>query len=124
MSKGVTYTQQDQVPRDPRTFAGIERYGIREWGQDVGLFGVKQMAHAQNSPVTVPVERDSLTALLSAAQEVAEDLGAELADRYGPEPRSPSEARRYARDLEPVTRLNGLVAEIRSRTPELGSVAP
>jgi hypothetical protein len=61
--------------------------------------------------VMVPVAIGMMKAIQEAMREVAEDLAAELAERYR-EPLSPTEKRRAERDYAPVYRAMTLVQGI------------
>lgn len=57
--------------------------------------------------------RESLTELLAAANECAEDLATAMDHEYADRDTYPSYYRKYERDMAPVRRLRAAVARVR-----------
>lgn len=57
------------------------------------------------SDVTVTVRRDDLIALAKAAAEAADEIEAEVMDRYPSREHQPVQERRYWRDMQQVIEL-------------------
>lgn len=66
-------------------------------------------------PVMVSVDRDTLEALLGAAEVCAEDLSLELKERYKYRETVPTEMRRYNNDMMEVERLMSFASKIKRR---------
>lgn len=64
-------------------------------------------------PVKRSVPLDDMTELMSAAWECAQDLEAELGDRYSSRDTQPVQQRRYDRDMEPVRRLRAVYEKLK-----------
>jgi len=69
-------------------------------------------------PVTVTIERDVLYEIKTALSECAEDLDAELRERY-PESslKYPGEKRRFARDRQPVLNARFCLVKLNELLP-------